>query len=184
MSKITNIFLWSSMIVYVLLYTIFLVLIDLDRTTFGIISMSIILIPLIFLLLILLFLVKKDKSNNVKISKNKTMLITTISIVFPIICLFMMGLNEHRMQFTVEKWLTNSQDRSYMVEDFLNHYELVEMNKDEVINLLGRPSKVDDEGNISYFLGDEKGLIPIDDQMLVICFNNNKLVTGYEIITD
>lgn len=123
MSKTAKVFIGTILIVYIAFYTILVVVIDLGRVTFSFMSLSIILIPLLAILyLVTRYILKKDN-----ISKNKTVLILVVSIIFPIICLLQIGLNEYRTQFTVEKWSANSRERTYMVEDFLNQYELIGM---------------------------------------------------------
>jgi outer membrane protein assembly factor BamE (lipoprotein component of BamABCDE complex) len=74
-----------------------------------------------------------------------------------------------------------------MVDDLLNEYKLVGKTKDGVSTLLGTPTATEyfkNENNIVYYLGDERGLISIDSEWLVISFNSNQKVIKYEIHTD
>ena len=119
--------------------------------------------------------------------KNKFKIITTIGSVPPLLCAVILGLNEYKSSFTAEKWLNGDTEKVYMVDDLLNDYDIKEMTKDEVISLLGTPTtteyfKVDN--NIVYYLGNERGLISIDSEWLVIDFDESEKVSKYEIITD
>jgi outer membrane protein assembly factor BamE (lipoprotein component of BamABCDE complex) len=78
-------------------------------------------------------------------------------------------------------------ERVCMVDDLLNEYKLVGKTKDGVSTLLGTPTATEyfkNENNIVYYLGDERELISIDSEWLVISFNSNQKVIKYEIHTD
>ena len=176
-------------ILYVLLYFVYLFFISILHSSYSVISISAILLPFIFLLL-LIFVIWKYTDTKLRSDrkvKNKFKIITTIGSVPPLLCAVILGLNEYKSSFTAEKWLNSETEKVYMVDDLLNDYDIKEMTKDEVIFLLGTPTTTEyfkDDNNIVYYLGNERGLISIDSEWLVIDFDESEKVSKYEIITD
>ena len=69
----------------------------------------------------------------------------------------------------------------------LNKYELKGKTKDEVMTKLGSPSGAGyfkKDNNIIYYLEDERGLVSIDSEFLVIWLNKSGKVQKYEIQRD
>lgn len=63
-----------------------------------------------------------------------------------------------------------------MVDDMLGKYKLVGQTKEEVVELLGNETNTEyfkEVSNFVYYLGDERGLISIDSEWLVITFDND-----------
>ena len=89
--------------------------------------------------------------------------------------------------FTVHKWSSYPENRTKIIADFLNDYELVGMSKKEVIELLGKSDNgagyFNLENRLVYYLGPERGLISIDSEWLVIDFRDG-LVSEYFLTTD
>ena len=88
--------------------------------------------------------------------------------------------------FTTEKWLENPSQRVKIVNDLLLRYDMVGMNKKEVINLLGENNQDRHYANndiFVYYLGSERGFISIDDEFLEITFIDDKVVK-VEVVTD
>ena len=176
-------------VLYVLLYFVYLFFISILHSSYSVISVSAILLPFIFLLLLILVIWKNTdtKLRSDRKVKKKYKIITTIGSVPPLLCAVILGLNEYKSSFTAEKWLNSDTEKVYMVDDLLNDYDIREMTKDEVISLLGTPTTTEyfkDDNNIVYYLGDERGLISIDSEWLVIDFDESEKVSKYEIITD
>lgn len=176
-------------VLYVFLYFVYLFFISILHSSYSVISVSAILLPFILLLLLILVIWKytDTKLRSDRRVKNKFKIITTIGSVPPLLCVVILGLNEYKSSFTAEKWLNSDTEKVYMVDDLLEDYDIKEMTKDEVIFLLGTPTtteyfKVDN--NIVYYLGNERGLISIDSEWLVIDFDESEKVSKYEIITD
>lgn len=73
-----------------------------------------------------------------------------------------------------------------MVDDLLSNNQLIGQSKKEVITLLGKDDGeyFKDEDNFVYYLGNERGLISIDSEWLVITFDEGEKVSEYEILTD
>jgi outer membrane protein assembly factor BamE (lipoprotein component of BamABCDE complex) len=174
---------------YVLLYVGYIFFIYVLHSSYSVISISAILLPFIFLLLLELVL-WKHTDNNLRSDrkvKNKYKIITSLGSIPPLLCAVILGLSEYKSNFTADKWLNNHTERVYMVDDFLNDFDLNDKTKDEVISLLGTPTETEyfkDDNNIVYYLGDERGLIPIDSEWLVIDFDDRERVKKYDVLTD
>ena len=98
-----------------------------------------------------------------------------------------LGINEYQSTFTTEKWLNSDQGKVYMVDDLLTDYSLSGMTRAEVISLLGTPTETEyfkSDQNMVYYLGNERGFIPIDSEWLVIDFDDNERVHTYQVLTD
>jgi hypothetical protein len=96
-------------------------------------------------------------------------------------------MNENKSNFSSERWLVNSDERVYMVDDLLSRTKLIGRSKEEVITLLGKPDDPEyftDDNNFVYYLGNERGFISIDSELLVIWFDVDETVLKYEILTD
>jgi len=88
--------------------------------------------------------------------------------------------------FSTEKWKSDPENRTKIVDDLLNDYQLVGMAKAEVLSLLGNDNNTDyflQDNRLVYYLGAERGLISIDSEWLVIDFTN-EIVADYFITTD
>ncbi|ALC84030.1 MULTISPECIES: outer membrane protein assembly factor BamE domain-containing protein [Bacillus] len=169
-------------ILYVLLYMGYYLIINILHSSYSVISTTAIILPFVFLLLFLLILWKYTE-----IRKAKFLAMTAIGIIPPLYCAIILGVNEYRSNFTVEKWVDHENERVYMIDDFFNTYDLIGMEKDEVNSLLGKPTVTEyfkEDDNIVYYLGDERGLIRIDSEWLVLRFNDEEQVVNYEIRTD
>ncbi|MGP7816764.1 hypothetical protein [Niallia sp. 01092] len=183
--------LWSIFklygILYVLLYIGYIFIINILDSSYSIVSIPAILVPYVFLLFFLFVLWKYTNWRTERKAKTKFITRTTIGIIPPLFCAIILGVNEYKSNFSVKKWLINESERVYMVDDLLNEYELIGMTKKEVSTLLG-PTEADDyfkeENNIVYYLGNERSLISIDSEWLVITFDENKKVVKYEVVTD
>jgi len=111
--------------------------------------------------------------------------ITVLSLVPPLYCAVLLGINEYKSIFTVEKWMNDETERVYIVNDLLNKYKLNGMTMDEVTTLLGTPiesSKFQDDNKIEYNLGNERGFISIDTESLIIEFDDSKKVVNYSVV--
>ena len=78
-------------------------------------------------------------------------------------------------------------ERVYMVDDLITTYDLKGKTKSEVMTLLGPPTDTEyfkNDKNIVYYLGNERGIISIDSEWLVIDFDNRDKVKDYVVRTD
>lgn len=74
-----------------------------------------------------------------------------------------------------------------MVDDLLSQYDFKGKTKDEVIELLGTPSRTKmfkDEWSLVYRLGPERSLISIDSEWLAFRFDPNGRVVQCEVLRD
>jgi hypothetical protein len=58
-------------------------------------------------------------------------------------------------------------ERVYIVDDLLNEHNLIRKTRNEVNRLLDAPTDTtyfNDENNIVYYLGDDRGLMSIDSE--------------------
>ncbi|MED4402554.1 hypothetical protein ABET41_09845 [Metabacillus fastidiosus] len=174
---------------YVLLYAFYILIITVVHSSYSRVSIPAVLLPFILLLLFELVLWKRAYGD-LKIErevKTKLKVITILGSLPLLICTLMLTLNEYKSIFTTEKWLNNISERVYMVDDLLNDHNLNRKTKKEVTNLLGTPTETEyfkTENNIVYYLGDERGLISIDSEWLVIEFDNSEKVKKYTVVTD
>jgi hypothetical protein len=73
-----------------------------------------------------------------------------------------------------------------MVEDLLRRMPLVGMNRDEVVGLLGEPTRSGyfKDYDLVYWLGPEPGLLSIDSEWLVMKLGAAGRVTVVLVMTD
>ncbi len=174
-------------VLYLFLYSGYLLYIYLIRPTYNIVSLSAILLPFIFLLLFQLFLYKRTKIKGKKKAKIQFKTLSLLCSILPLWCGIMLGFNEYKSNFSTERWLNKPEERVYMVDDLLEHYKLNGMTSEEVDKLLGNPTQTEyfkEENNIVYYLGDERGLISIDSEWLILFFNDKNEVIKYSLKTD
>ena len=109
-----------------------------------------------------------------------------LSFIPPLFLVDKLGDNERKLNFTLEKWINNPDDRGYIVDDFLNENDIVGKTKEDIQDLLGEPDTEEsfskEENKVVYLLGLELGFIRMDSDYLVIWFNDEGKVIEYEII--
>ncbi|PAD69144.1 hypothetical protein CHH83_09920 [Bacillus sp. 7586-K] len=176
-------------VLYVFIYIGFILLISLAHSSINIISILAILVPFISLLLFVLVLSKSKYLNisSERKTKNKLKHIAMIGSIPTIVCMVMLGINEYKSSFNTNRWLTSLSERVYMVDNLLSTYDLKGKTKSEVIELLGAPTDTGyfkTKTNIVYYLGNERGLISIDSEWLVIDFDEGERVVNYSVRTD
>lgn len=128
-----------------------------------------------------------------KVDKNtrkKWFFIIFIALIIIIGGLFSLT-HYQRTYFTVEKWNTYSwNERQLLIRSFLKQYDLRQMTKDEIIELLGYdtayrndyaiPNKT--EHNLVYDFGLQKNA-KASNIALIISLDDSEHVTSYEIRT-
>ncbi|WP_428909943.1 hypothetical protein [Niallia sp. Krafla_26] len=166
---------------YLCLYLAYILYIYVFHISYSVVSVSAILLPAIFLLIMLVAFRKNKKMQK----EYKT--IRNLGIMAPILCMGILGFYEYQTTFTTEKWLNSDKEKVYMVDDLLENYTLKDMTKDELTSLLGAPIETEyfkSDNNVVYYLGDERGLISIDSEWLVIDFDSRGRVANYQVLTD
>lgn len=172
---------------YMLLYLAYIFYIDIAHSSYSIISVPAILLPFIVFLLTIPMILRQPAIKNNKKAKTILSIITILGTIPVLICTVLLGINESKSKFTAEKWERNHSDRVYMVDDLIDTHDLKGMNQNEVIILLGEPTDTEyfqSEGNMVYYLGDERGFISIDSEWLIIEFDHSEKVKNYFIATD
>lgn len=172
---------------YIILYFGYLIIIHLLHSSYSIVSVSAIILPFLVFLAFQLPLWIGTGDHLQSSRKRKNLLITIIGWILPLSCAVLLGINEYKSHFTTEKWLNNESSRVYMVDDLLERYDFNEMTKVEVTKLLGTPPETNyfkEFDNIVYYLGDERGLISIDSEWLIVEFYENQKVKAYGIVRD
>ena len=176
-------------IFYVFLYVGYFIIIRLAHSSYNIVSVTAIIFPFLLLLAFQLALWKASDDNFGGIGDYKYKFISTMLVAgfLPICCGIMLGINEYKSHFNIDRWLSDESSRVHMVDNLIKEYNLVKMTKDEVTVLLGTATDTNsfkEKDNIVYYLGDERGLIPIDSEWLILEFDENEKVRSYEIKSD
>lgn len=100
-------------------------------------------------------------------------------------CLLLCGC-EKSDTFTTERWLNDPENRTAIIDDLLANYPLVGMTEQEIIDLLGKNTNTSyfkADNRFVYRLGDERGLMSIDSEWLLIDFENG-IVADYSVTSD
>lgn len=107
-------------------------------------------------------------------------------ILIIIICISWFCYNRAIHRFSTEQWVDYPQERVGIVDNLLKKYQLLGITREEVILLLGEETETDyfkTENNMVYYLGQERSLISIDSEWLVLEFQND-CVTEVNIVRD
>ena len=97
-----------------------------------------------------------------------------------------LGIARKGHTFSTEQWLAEPAERTKIVDDLLENHSPVGMTEEEVLALLGQPSDempVTEQDTLCYYLGDERGLISIDSEWLVLSLQDG-VVSSADITTD
>ena len=88
-----------------------------------------------------------------------------------------------RRSFSTEKWITDPENRTRIVDDLLSDHALTGMTEQEVLALLGGHDNdrgyFQQEGRLVYWLGPERGLISIDSEWLILEFSGDVVTDAY-----
>jgi hypothetical protein len=118
-------------------------------------------------------------------SKRANIIAFCILIALIIAGIIKYNLNCYKHTFTTTKWIDNPSQRVNIVDDMLSKNNLVGMNNEKIINLLGNDSGdnayFQTKDNLVYYLGDTSDYI--DSEWLVITFKNG-IVSKTEIMED
>ena len=94
---------------------------------------------------------------------------------------------QYQHSFSTSKWERNPDERTKIVDDLLEDYELIGMREFDIIELLGKDNNdygyFNEKNRLVYYLGPERGLISIDSEWLILDFANGVIVDCY-ITTD
>lgn len=168
---------------YLIYYSLIISWIKFMHSEINIYSVVGIFVPFILFLLITYGLFKTSGL----ISK-KYITINLILIILPVLISFgLVVYNEAESKFNYEKWIGKQDKRVWMVDDLLEKHKILNMSKDDIIKLLGKPSDTQyfkEVDNIVYYLGAERGLVRIDSEWLVIWFDEKDTAIDIKIMRD
>ena len=109
--------------------------------------------------------------------ESEIILSTIISFIYLIIIvpLIEFGIVKYSTSFTSHKWIEHTELRYLMIDKLEDKYELVGMNKNEIIDLLGKADfSLDDY--FCYFIGSEEDIkyycLTLKNDVVVEVFNN------------
>lgn len=183
-NNIVKVIFFLLCLLYGVIYAGYTLIINILHSSYSVVSIPAIIVPFVFLLLFQWVLWKSTEIEKRGKVKKIVTIVTILGSVPPVLCAVNLGINEYKSNFTNEKWLNNHNERVYIVDDLLGEYELMDKTRNEVISLLGAPTETSyfqDKDNIVYYLGNERGFISIDSELLVIWFNESDRVDKYEI---
>lgn len=128
-----------------------------------------------------------------KVEKNirKNWIFIIVIAIIAMIGILISFIHYQRTYFTVEKWNTYSwNERQLLIKSFLKQYDLTQITKDEIIDLLGYdtaygndyaiPNKTED--NLVYDFGLQKNA-KATNIALIISLDDSEHVTSYELRT-
>ncbi len=148
-------------------------------------SIFVVFIPFVLLVMIQRAILYVSKNRN---EEKKQMSVVLIVALIPlIVCTVQLSVNEYTSKFNQNRWLNHADKRVHMVDDLLQKYKLIGKSNEEITQLLGVPTETrsGEEGVITlYYLGTERGFIPIDSEQLVLQFDRDGKVMEYTVHKD
>lgn len=129
----------------------------------------------------------EELKKEIRKAKRFNYTVFTILIIGILLCTVWGIRYKYQHTFSTSKWIENPHERVNIVDDMLLKNDLIGKTKQEIIALLGEESgkKISSakENSFAYYLGDERRLISIDSEWLIITFADG-FVSDYEITTD
>ena len=170
---------------YIVMYIVFIFVIDMVHIPLSVRSIFVVFIPFVLLVMIQRAILYVSKNRN---EEKKQMLGVLIVALIPlIVCTVQLSVNEYTSKFNQNRWLNHAEKRIHMVDDLLQKYKLIGKSNEEITQLLGAPTETRSggEGVITlYYLGTERGFIPIDSEQLILQFDRDGKVLEYKVHTD
>ncbi|CUB11178.1 hypothetical protein BN2127_JRS1_02964 [Bacillus cereus] len=170
---------------YILMYLAFIFIIGMAHTSLSVTSILVVVMPFVLLIMIQKSIVYVSKNRNEEKKQMSRVLI--VALIPLIVCTVQLGLNGYTSKFNQNRWLNHADKRVHMVDDLLQKYKLIGKSNEEITQLLGAPTETrnGEEGVIAlYYLGTERGIIPIDSEQLVLQFDREGKVVEYKVHTD
>ncbi|HHT7164398.1 TPA: hypothetical protein ACTZ3T_000677 [Bacillus cereus] len=170
---------------YIVMYIVFIFVIDMVHIPLSVSSIFVVFIPFVLLVMIQRAILYVSKNRN---EEKKQMLGGGIVALIPlIVCTVQLSVNEYTSKFNQNRWLNHADKRVHMVDDLLQKYKLKGKSNEEITQLLGAPTETRSggEGVITlYYLGTERGFIPIDSEQLILQFDRDGKVMEYTVHKD
>ncbi|MCU5040512.1 hypothetical protein ORM78_19290 [Bacillus cereus] len=177
--------LYVSFCLYIVMYIVFIFVIDMVHIPLSVSSIFVVFIPFVLLVMIQRAILYVSKNRN---EEKKQMLGGVIVALIPlIVCTVQLSVNEYTSKFNQNRWLNHADKRVHMVDDLLQKYKLKGKSNEEITQLLGAPTETRSggEGVITlYYLGTERGFIPIDSEQLILQFDRDGKVMEYTVHKD
>ncbi|HDR3345242.1 MULTISPECIES: hypothetical protein [Bacillus] len=177
--------LYVSFCLYIVMYIVFIFVIDMVHIPLSVRSIFVVFIPFVLLVMIQRAILYVSKNRN---EEKKQMLGGLIVALIPlIVCTVQLSVNEYTSKFNQNRWLNHADKRVHMVDDLLQKYKLKGKSNEEITQLLGAPTETRSggEGVITlYYLGTERGFIPIDSEQLILQFDRDGKVMEYTVHKD
>lgn len=174
-----------SFCLYIVMYIVFIFVIDMVHIPLSVSSIFVVFIPFVLLVMIQRAILYVSKNRN---EEKKQMLGGLIVALIPlIVCTVQLSVNEYTSKFNQNRWLNHADKRVHMVDDLLQKYKLKGKSNEEITQLLGAPTETRSggEGVITlYYLGTERGFIPIDSEQLILQFDRDGKVMEYTVHKD
>ncbi|WP_088351872.1 hypothetical protein [Bacillus cereus] len=170
---------------YIVMYIVFIFVIEMVHMPLSVRSIFVVFIPFVLLVMIQRAILYVSKNRN---EEKKQMSVVLIVALIPlIVCTVQLSVNEYTSKFNQNRWLNHADKRVHMVDDLLQKYKLIGKSNEEITQLLGVPTETrsGEEGVITlYYLGTERGFIPIDSEQLVLQFDRDGKVMEYTVHKD
>lgn len=154
------------------------------------VSLSVMSILVVVMPFILLVIIQKSILHvSARRDKGKKQLFTImmVGLIPLLVCTLQLSLNKYTSNFNQDRWLNDEEKRVYMIDDLLKRHKLIGKSNEEIIKLLGAPTKTSSlETGITtlYYLGNERSFIPIDSECLVLQFDKDGRVIEYKVQRD
>lgn len=164
------------------MYIAFIFVIDIVHMSLSVKSIFVVVMPFILLVMIQKFILHVSTSCNKE--KKQMLSVMVVGIIPLIVCAVQLSMNEYTSKFNQDRWLNNEEKRVHMVDDFMQKYKLIGKSNEEITQLLGTPTETrnEEEGVITlYYLGTERGFIPIDSERLILQFDRDGRVLKYKV---
>ncbi|MBB3110789.1 hypothetical protein FHS18_002856 [Paenibacillus phyllosphaerae] len=159
----------ASFLLYAIVYTFINMAIDWWFVTLSVRAVMIVLAPLLVWVLFHVAYAKRKTSKELPRAMWINMII--IGVLITGFSITKIGINEHNSHFDYNRWVSEQDNRQQMIDDFLDHQELIGLTQAEVIDLLGKPNERSEQTFIYYM-----GYSVIDIVMLVITFEEGRAV--------
>ncbi|HDR7468710.1 hypothetical protein L4B26_06250 [Bacillus toyonensis] len=141
------------------MYIAFIFVIDIVHMSLSVKSIFVVVMPFILLVMIQRVILRASTSRNKE--KKQMLRVMIVGIIPLIVCAVQLSMNEYTSNFNRDRWLN-----------------------DEITQLLGTPTETrnEEEGVITlYYLGTERGFIPIDSEQLIFQFDRDGRVLTYKV---
>ncbi|PES61619.1 hypothetical protein CN507_28405 [Bacillus cereus] len=170
---------------YIVMYLVFIFVIDMVHVSLSVMSIFVVAMPFILLVIIqkavLHVSARRDKD------KKQLFTVMMVALIPLIVCTLQLSLNKYTSNFNQGRWLNDEEKRVYMIDDLLKRHKLIGKSNEEIIKLLGAPTKTSSlKTGITtlYYLGNERSFIPIDSECLVLQLDKDGRVIEYKVQRD